>query len=133
MQPRNAVNLMDDPLVGCGSIFQNEPNCHNFLRAVMLRIRLFYSESTCEKISDQIFSEAKDPRASKLYRYEYIINETVFEFREAKKFIRPYTDTDSLNTWTNMVMDQHGHDYGIEFFIFVKTNRENREKLRVRT
>src|SRR5689334_20422578 len=123
MQSINAVNLMDDPLAGCLPVMQMVTNAETFLRSVMLRMRLFYSEDTCQKICDRIIEESKQ---TVLYQYEYVINEILFEFNEAKRNLQPFEPQLSLQAWITDIIARYGQDTGIEFFKYVKTNRINR-------
>jgi hypothetical protein len=126
MQATKLSTYLSDPLAGCLDILKEESNSLAMMRALFLRMRLFYSEKVCSSLSDQIISEADSCTAP---RYQYIINETLYELRRAGKEFSEQYETVILNQWMSILMKEAlNNDSVLDIIIAVKRNRKKRKR-----
>jgi len=125
MQAVSMQGLWDDPLAGCWPIVQETANGTNMLRSLLLRLRIYYSEGTATKIGDQIIKESHHITIN---RWEYIINECLYELRIPGKGYSLEFETDLLNKWIADLITRYDQDQVLEWVVMVKRNREQRKR-----
>lgn len=115
-----STDLMDDPLAGCLYFMQEEGNAKNFLGSVLLRLRLFYTEDVCNKLADTLIDQSDHVQIS---RWEFVINETLYEFRKAQKSFDTMKEAVTLNDWATDLMLRYHEDMVLDFVGVVKRGR----------
>lgn len=125
MPPIAFNSVTDDPLAGCSPIVQEEGNGTTMLRGLLLRLRLFLDEKRSTIIGDQVIAEAQ---LVAINRWEYVINEVLYELRRCQKEYAEAFETVVLNNWTKDLLQRHAEDVVWAFFKQVKRNREGRQR-----
>lgn len=115
--------IIDDPLAGSLPLFTDAANGTNFMRSLLLRLRIYYSEEKVNKFSDIVIAESQ---LVKINRFEYIINELQRELRKCGKEYNEMFETVVLNNWIKDLIARAGEDVAYEFMRQVKKNREGR-------
>ncbi len=119
----NAV--IDDPLAGCLPLMQWEGNAINMMRALLLRLRIFYSEGVATSLGEQIIKESG---AIAIDKWEYCINEVQYERRRCLPEYDERFETVVLNNWTKNLLKRLPEDLVLPFFVKVRANREVRKR-----
>lgn len=117
--------IIDDPLAGSLPLFTDAANGTNFMRSLLLRLRIYYSEEKATKFGDTVIAESQ---LVNINRFEYIINELQRELRKCGKEYNELFETVVLNNWIKDLINRAGEDVAYEFMRQVKRNRENRIK-----
>lgn len=125
MVPVALNSLIDDPLAGCQP-FLREPNAGtSMLRMLLMRLRIFYNEKASTAIGDQIIAESEKVKINK---YEYIINEVLYEIRQCRKGFGEMYETVVINDWSKSLMKKKEIDTVLDFISEVKKNRASRKR-----
>lgn len=124
MSPR-VQSLYDDPLAGCLPIFEDSEAATNMLRSLLLRLRIFYSESVSTALGDQIITESGN---SGIYRMEYVINEVQHEIRRAGSSFNPSFEAILLNNWVKDLLKRVPEDQVWQFHRLVLKYRNERKR-----
>lgn len=123
MEVRNITTLMDDPLAGCLAVVQNETNGRSMLGSLLLRLRLYYPETVSNNIGDQLIKESD---AVLMNRWEYVINECLYELRLKRKDYSSMFETVVLNNWVKDLLKRYPENDVLDFVGVVKRNRGGR-------
>lgn len=118
-------SIIDDPLAGCSPVMQQDGNGTNMLRGLLLRLRLYYSEEMANELTNQVIKECK---LVSVPRWEYVINEILFEIRYKSSVYSAAYETAVLNDWTKDLMTRYPEDVVYNFFWQVKGNRDRRKR-----
>lgn len=125
MEVQNITSLMDDPLAGCLPVVQIESNARNMLGSLLLRLRLYYKESVSNNIGDQLIKESD---LVLMNRWEYVINECLYELRMKGKDYSMMYEAVVLNNWIKDLLKRYQEDEVLDFIGVVKRNREGRKR-----
>lgn len=115
----------DDPLAGCQEIMHYEGPGTTMLGSMLLRLRIFLKEEVCNRIGDQLVDEAL---AIGVNRFEYAINEVLYEIRRCGTDYDESYETVLLNSWTKDMLKRYPEDTVWSFFKAVKINRQRRKR-----
>lgn len=118
-------SVIDDPLAGCLPLVQEESNGTNLLRSLLLRLRLFLDETKSVQLSDQVIAEAQ---LVQINRWEYVINEVLYELRYCGRQYNEMFETVVLNNWVKDLLKRWPEDTVLEFIMIVKSNRVCRKR-----
>lgn len=118
-------SVIDDPLAGCLPLVQEESNGTNLLRSLLLRLRLFLDETKSVQLSDQVIAEAQ---LVTINRWEYVINEVLYELRHCGRQYNEMFETVVLNNWVKDLLNRWPEDTVYLFLRQVKKNREARRR-----
>lgn len=125
MKPIRVQTIFSEPLAGCLPICRDPDNAYNMLRAILLRLRLFYKEDVCTKLFDDITEGSK---RTAVPQNEYLINEVQYEIRRAGKEYDPQFEAVLINTWLKDLITRIPEDDAYAFMRDLKANRENRTR-----
>jgi hypothetical protein len=118
---------MDDPLAGCLPIIHYGGNAETFLGSILVRLRIFHKEAVCTQLSDMIIEESADYPG---FRYEYIINEVIYEMRLARQGKDEMYEKVILDSWIKKLM-KVDQDSVLEFVSRLGRDREKRSKFKL--